>query len=56
MMQKADDPLDTRYGAFPAMWAEVDGAEEGSADDLRGLGMKVRTSTKLVPVHKAPGA
>lgn len=51
MLQKAEDPLDTRVGAFSDRFVPDD--DEGSADDLAGLGMKVRKSTKAVPVYRS---
>lgn len=53
MLNKAEDPLDTRTGVFADPFEETD---EGSADDLSSFGIKVNRSTKMTPVYKVPGS
>lgn len=54
MLNKTEDPLDTRTGLF-ADPAEDDDYE-GSAEDLGSLGIQVRKKEKMTPVYKALGS
>lgn len=49
-LNKAEDSLDTRDGAFASPFDEDD---EGSADDLAGFGIRVRKSDKMTPVYRS---
>lgn len=51
MLNKADDPLDTRDGLFGNPFHFEDD-DEGSAEDLAGLGITVRRSDKPVPLYR----
>lgn len=48
MLEKANDTLDPRIGAFADPYEDT---EEGSAEDLASLGIRVNRSTGTTPLH-----